>query len=131
MLVDPDEVEPSKFVTVNDLMPNGKKHLLFLDKDEKILNLYSALVKRIDFVRSKGSYILGRMPYVNGEDNLLRKIEKFFNVKPRMERGGRYRIDSKPLAEFFRNFFVYRPAWESLTIEQIKNLKNQWDCLGV
>lgn len=37
--------------TANELIERGKTDLIFLDRDREILNLYSALVKKDDFVK--------------------------------------------------------------------------------
>lgn len=60
---------PKNYLTVKNL----KSKLIFLDKS--ILNIYSALIKRNDFEKSKNKkyYVLRRLPYLYGK-----KVTKIF-----------------------------------------------------
>jgi len=63
--------------TANDLIRYKKEHLLFLDEDKKTLNLFSAFVKKEDFVkRDKINQPLQKTAYVKVNDNLARILRQ-------------------------------------------------------
>lgn len=65
----------NQWSNANDLISNKKKGEIFLTND--LLNLYSILVRRIDFVRTKPSdRILARFPFININEEEKETITK-------------------------------------------------------
>ncbi len=73
--------------TVNDLIRKGKENLIFLDKEKGILNLYSAFVKKNDFIkRDKLSQPLQKTVYVKISQKLTNEINKKFPDKKQLKK---------------------------------------------
>lgn len=68
--------------TVNDLIRDKKENLIFLDKDRKILNLFSAFIKKEDFIKKgKKNQILQKTVYVKLTNNLTEILKGKFSDK--------------------------------------------------
>lgn len=71
--------------TANDLIRNKKSYLVFLDKEKEILNLFSAFVKKDDFVKKdKRNQILQKTVYVKINKNLTKAINRRFSNKKKL-----------------------------------------------
>ncbi|MBW2990825.1 hypothetical protein KY348_03905, partial [Candidatus Woesearchaeota archaeon] len=65
--------------TANDLIRNKNSHLIFLDEEKKILNLFSAFVKKDDFIKKdKICQPLQKTVYVKISQKLLNIIKNRF-----------------------------------------------------
>ncbi|MFC1690725.1 LAGLIDADG family homing endonuclease [Nanoarchaeota archaeon] len=67
--------------TANDLIRDKRTNLIFLDKDMKLLNLFSAFVKKDDFIKTdKIVQPLQKTVYVKVSKNMVKRIdEKYSN----------------------------------------------------
>ena len=73
--------------TANDLIEKRKENLIFLDKEKKILNLYSAFVKKSDFVDSdKVAQPLQRTVYVKVNKDIAEIIKHKHQNKTEFKR---------------------------------------------
>lgn len=73
--------------TANDLIKKRKEDLIFLDKEKKILNLYSAFVKKTDFIKKdKLNQPFQKTVYVKISKELTEKINKKFSNKKQLKK---------------------------------------------
>jgi proteasome assembly chaperone (PAC2) family protein len=76
--------------TVNDLIKDKKQGFLFLDEKKKILNLYSAFIKKSDFIKKdKIVQPLQKTVYVKISSSLgeilLAKFQNLLELKKKIE----------------------------------------------
>lgn len=65
LLFDPECAPMNDWLTANKLLVAGQGEKIFADKNSLTLNLYSILVRRVDFVReSDGDRVLSRFPFL-------------------------------------------------------------------
>src|SRR3989344_8726792 len=70
--------------TANDLIKNNRKDLIFLDKNKKTLNLYSAFIRKKDFIKQKSkNQIFQKAIYATG-DKLAIKIKGLIKNKKQL-----------------------------------------------
>ncbi len=67
--------------TANDLITAGRNNFLFLDQEKKILNLFSAFVKRSDFVGTGKIQPLQRTVYVKVSQNVANILQSRYTFK--------------------------------------------------
>lgn len=71
-----------KEITINDLIKNNQENIIFLNRKEKILNLFLAFVKKEDFIKQdKINQPLQKTVYVKISEKLTNILDKYFSDK--------------------------------------------------
>lgn len=108
ILLDSKPTPMSDWVTANKLFSTGELDESIFDTKSLALNIYSILIRKIDFVREKDSdRILSRFPFIVLTDDEKEKIKKKILLVAELSRDYFYRSINSGIMEWKRRLTTY------------------------